>query len=448
MTDRPSKAHILGALSQALDLVEGQPEGHALRTAKLALRIASELKLCETDKEDLYFAAVLKDSGCSNNAVRIQKMFGGDEFLAKQKVKLVDWTSNIESIKFAIAQTEAGNTVGAKLRRLAQNLGHPTKVMDEVTEARCTRGAMIAKMLGLNSEVAAAIQALDEHWDGHGSPYKLEGKSIPLLARILCFCQTFEVFFQSFGLNAAYEMAAERNQKWFDPEVVRACRAISTDLRFWSSFDDLGELQSQVAEYQEAAIDADIDGIAEAFALIIDAKSSFTAEHSTRVARYAVQLGRHMDLSPETVKLLHRAGLLHDIGKLGISTAILEKPGKLEPEEFDQIKLHPKYSDLILRRIPTFEAIADLASTHHERIDGKGYWRGLGAEQLSLASRIMTVSDVFDALSANRPYREALPLETIFRIMDRDAGTAFDPDCIASLKEIYAGYETSLPIAA
>lgn len=410
MTVRPSKANILGALSQALDLVEGQPEGHALRTAKLALRLAEELGLNDVEKEDLYFAAVLKDSGCSNNAVRIQKMFGGDEFLAKQKVKLVDWTSNLESIKFAIAQTEAGNTVGAKLRRLAQNLGHPTKVMDEVTEARCTRGAMIAKMLGLSTEVAASIQALDEHWDGCGSPYKLKGSSIPLLARILCFCQTFEVFFQSFGLNSAYEMAAERNHKWFDPEIVRACKSISGDLRFWNTFNELDDLQSQVAEYHEAGIDADLNGIAEAFALIVDAKSSFTAEHSTRVARYAVQLGRHMDLPAETIKLLHRAGLLHDIGKLGISTAILEKPGKLDSDEFDQIKLHPKYSDMILRRIPTFEAIADLASTHHERLDGKGYWRGLGGEELTLASRIMTVSDVFDALSANRPYRDALPL--------------------------------------
>jgi HD-GYP domain-containing protein (c-di-GMP phosphodiesterase class II) len=320
--------------------------------------------------------------------------------------------------------------------------------MDEVTEARCTRGAMIAKMLGLNIAVADAIQALDEHWDGHGSPYKLEGKNIPILARILCFCQTFEVFFQSFGLNAAYEMAAERNQKWFDPDVVSACRAISTDLKFWNSFDNLEDLTSQVAEYHESAIDADIDGIAEAFALIIDAKSSFTAEHSTRVARYAVQIGRHMGLPAETIKLLHRAGLLHDIGKLGISTAILEKPGKLEPEEFDQIKLHPKYSDLILRRIPTFEDIADLASTHHERLDGKGYWRGLSADQLGLTSRIMTVSDVFDALSANRPYRGALPLETIFQIMDRDTDTVFDQDCMSALHEIYADHEKSLPLAA
>ena len=183
----PSKASILGALSQALDLVEGQPEGHALRTAKLALKLADLMGLSDQAKEDLYFAAVLKDSGCSNNAVRIQKMFGGDEFLAKRKVKLVDWTSNLESVKFAIAQTEAGNSIGAKLRRLAQNLGHPTKVMDEVTEARCTRGAMIAKMLGLNASVADAIQSLDEHWDGQGSPYKLKGDEIPLLARILCF---------------------------------------------------------------------------------------------------------------------------------------------------------------------------------------------------------------------------------------------------------------------
>ena len=157
---------------------------------------------------------------------------------------------------------------------------------------------------------------------------------------------------------------------------------------------------------------------------------------------------KKLGLSYKEIEDIVRGALLHDIGKLGISTAILEKPGKLDSDEFDQIKLHPKYSDMILRRIPTFEAIADLASTHHERLDGKGYWRGLGGEELSLASRIMTVSDVFDALSANRPYRDALPLQTIFQIMDRDAGTAFDPDCLHALHEIYSNHQKDLPLAA
>ncbi|HEY3783371.1 MAG TPA: hypothetical protein VGL56_20000 [Fimbriimonadaceae bacterium] len=140
----PSKASILGALSQALDLVEGQPEGHSLRTSLISLRIAEILGTSQEQREDLYFASVLKDSGCSNNAVRVQKIFGGDDFLHKHKVKFIDWTSPTEGVLFAIKHTEVGNGLGAKLRRLAANIGPPGAIMREVTEARCTRGAFVA----------------------------------------------------------------------------------------------------------------------------------------------------------------------------------------------------------------------------------------------------------------------------------------------------------------
>lgn len=447
MSIYPSKASILGALSNALDLVEGQPKGHALRTARIAMRIAQVMGLSEAEQHQLFFASVLKDSGCSNNAVRIQKMFGGDEFLAKREVKLIDWTSNLESIKFALVQTEKGNSLGSKLRRLASNLGHPQQVMDEVTEARCTRGATIAKMLSLPAPVADAIQALDEHWDGNGSPYRLKGDDIPILARILCFCQTFEVFVQAFGLEPAYEMADARNTKWFDPEVVEACRSLRVEGELWEEILEQRTTCHMVDAFETSAMETDIDAICEAFAMIIDAKSSFTAEHSTRVARYAVQIGQQLGMTNDILKLLHRAGLMHDVGKLGISTRILEKPAKLDEEEFNQVKLHPMYSFQILDNISGFEDIAAIASHHHERLDGKGYWQNLTAEQLPLTSRIMTVSDVFDALTAKRPYRDAMPLDKVYEIMEKDLGTAFDASCVSALKAIYPVAD-ELPMAA
>jgi HD-GYP domain-containing protein (c-di-GMP phosphodiesterase class II) len=103
--------------------------------------------------------------------------------------------------------------------------------------------------------------------------------------------------------------------------------------------------------------------------------------------------------------------LLHDIGKLGVSNSILEKPGKLTSEEFESVRKHPYFSYEILRRVPAFADFSYDAAAHHERLDGKGYWRGLGADQLSLHARILAVADVFDALRAKRPYRDALPLE-------------------------------------
>ncbi len=437
MESKPSKASILGALSQALDLVEGQPEGHALRSARIALRIATELGFDDNAKEDLYFAAVLKDSGCSNNSVRVHQIFGGDEHLAKQGVKLIDWTSPVESVKFSFQNTERGQSIGTKLRRMAMNLGTPKQVMNQVTEARCTRGAEIARMLSCRPEVADGIKHLDEHWNGNGAPYGKRGNEIPLIARIICLCQSFEVFMMSFGLDAAYNMIRDRSGRWFDPDVVQACFAFQHEIEFWNDIGREDFVRAELPWLAVSAIETDVDGICEAFAMIIDAKSSFTSEHSTRVTQYALVLGKYFGFSEARLRTLKRAGLMHDIGKLGVSTGILEKPGKLDQDEFDVIKSHPKLSDLILRRIPTFDAIADIASAHHERLDGKGYWRGIDEDQLSLDVRIMTVSDVFDALTATRPYREGLPLEMVFSIMNKDAGTAFDPGCLDALQECF-----------
>ena len=437
MNRQPSKAEILGALSHALDMVEGQPEGHAVRTARICLRLGQEFGLEPDSLSTLYFAAVLKDSGCSNNAVRIAKMFGGDEHLSKKAVKLVDWTNPLESVKFALQYTEVGNTIGAKLRRLAANVGPPGKVMNEVTEARCTRGAEIARMLGFDAEVADAVKYLDEHWDGKGAPYGLKGYDIPLLAQILCLGQTFEVFQIAFGTHDAYEMLRDREGKWFNPELCSAMRKFEHDQDFWSEQQDCDLADWADLLDAESAVEADIDSICEAFALIIDAKSSFTSEHSTRVTTYAVAMARALGFEKPRIKTLQRAGLLHDIGKLGIPTTILEKPGKLDDDEFARVRSHPRLSDVILRSIPTFEAIAELASSHHERLDGKGYWRGLEGDQLSFDARILTAADVFDALTAKRPYRDAMPATEALKIMSKDEGTAFDSRCLELLDYLY-----------
>jgi HD-GYP domain-containing protein (c-di-GMP phosphodiesterase class II) len=446
-----TKAEILIALSHALDLVEGQPKGHAARTCLIASKIAETMKLSEEDRNSLYNAALLKDAGCSNNSARIHKIFGGDEFLSKQRVKYIDWANPVESVKFAFANTERGAGLSQKLKRMISNIGPPGKVMDEVTLARCTRGAAIAKQLGFDENVAKAIESLDEHWDGKGSARHLVGDEIPLLAQILCLSQTVEVFFTTFGVQAALEMAQNRKGKWFSHEIVQVFKSISTDTEFWQNVSEHAESAANEIPLEASsstATDADIDQICEAFAMIVDAKSSFTAEHSERVTEYAVMLGQSFELDPERMRVLKRASLLHDIGKLGVSNSILEKPGKLDEEEFAQIRQHPRYSYQILKPIRVFQREAEIASAHHERLDGRGYWRGLSAEQLDLEMRIVAVSDVCDALRAKRPYRDALPLKEVFNILEKEAGTALDPECVSNLKMMLLDAEVPQRTAA
>jgi response regulator RpfG family c-di-GMP phosphodiesterase len=172
-------AEILSALSHALDITEGQPRGHAVRTAYLALRIGKELHLPDTDMRDLYKASLLKDAGCSSNAVRVYKVFAADDLLTKRSVKLVNWSNPLESLRFALEHMMPGANIFQKIAHAIKETRGSVGVMDEVTQARCTRGAMIARYIGFTEQVAKAIEYLDEHWDGKGSPYKLKGGQIP-----------------------------------------------------------------------------------------------------------------------------------------------------------------------------------------------------------------------------------------------------------------------------
>ena len=143
---------------------------------------------------------------------------------------------------------------------------------------------------------------------------------------------------------------------------------------------------------------------------------------------------RHWDeLNPKS-RLIRRAALLHDIGKLSVSNAILDKPGKLTESEWDVVRKHPHYSYEILKRIPDFSELSEIAASHHEKLNGTGYFRGMTSEQLRMPARILVVSDIYDALAAKRPYRDALPLETVLAMMGRDTPHALDATCFEALK--------------
>src|SRR6185369_6643193 len=199
------------------------------------------------------------------------------------------------------------------------------------------------------------------------------------------------------------------------------------DSRFWSTLgsvdaiDQVGDLEP--ADRVILADEERLDGVAEAFARVVDAKSPYTARHSEGVANIAVGIARAMGLSKDDQTTLRRAGLLHDIGKLGVSNLILDKPGKLSPMEMDEMRKHTRYTAEILQRVTPFRAFAGIAAAHHERLDGRGYHVGLEAGDLCQLSRILAVADICESLSAERPYRPAMPEDEVLDIMGEMVGT-------------------------
>lgn len=433
-------SEVLAALSFALDLTEGQPMGHALRACLIGMRIGERLGLPLERRRDLYYALLLKDAGCSSNSARVFQVFGGDDHAAKRDLKRVNWSDYFTAARYAAAHAAPGASWFERARRIAGLARGGQRLAASLVEARCERGADIVTRLGFGPGVAEAVRSLDEHWDGRGHPTGRAGAEIPQLARILGLAQTLEVFLALEGPARALEIARERSGTWFDPGLVAATQGMDRDLATWRALDE-HDLSLWVAACEPgeapllAAADA-LDRVAGGFADVVDAKSPFTAAHSRRMTDLAVRIAGRLGVAREALPDLRRAALLHDLGKLSVPNRILDKPARLDADEWEVVKRHPYFTMRILLHVRGFKHIAEVAAAHHERLDGRGYFRGLAGPQLPLEAQILATADMFDALTAARPYRPPLPVPIALGILERDRGKSVSGECLDSLVEV------------
>lgn len=434
-------AEIVGALSYALDITEGQPEGHTLRCCWIGMHIGRRLGLDDAALSDLYYTLLLKDIGCSSNAARLCQLYLANDLQFKSDYKFIDHTLP-QLLGFILTHTGMKESLAERFRAIINIARNGGEIARELIETRCTRGAAIARQMRFSETVAQGILDLDEHWNGQGQPLGLAGPAISLGARIALLAQVIDVFFMSSGPRAAMREIRRRKGDWFDPALVGEFEHVAEDPLFWVGLraDDI-EARVLALEPVQMVITVDedyLDDIAAGFAKVVDSKSPYTSGHSDRVALFADMIAEAMDFTPERRRWLKRAALLHDIGKLGVSNQVLDKPAKLDDAEFAEIKRHPLLGETILSRIAAFADMARIAAEHHERLDGKGYPRGLDASRLSLETRIVTTADIFDALTADRPYRPAMPVGQALDIMAGMLDTALDRDCFAALQRAVA----------
>lgn len=440
-----SLPEMLSALSFALDLTEGAVPGHALRSCVLGMRLAAELDLPDQHRASLYSALLLKDVGCSSNAARLcQIIGGGDERRVKAGVKLEDWTrpsqprgSTLRLLWNSVLPESSGvdRLIGIVRLGMAQHRNN-----EEMIALRCDRGAQIVRKLGLGDIAAEGVRGLDEHWDGSGYPEKRRGRAIPVASRIMAVAQHLDAFATEQGTEAALEVLRERSRRWFDPELVRIVDRLQRQGALWySALPDTPEYDTRQAALDLAppevhAVQAcDIDLICEAFADVVDAKSSFTFRHSIGVTSAALRIARNLGLSNPGLQFINRAALLHDLGKLGVPNSILDKPGQLDAAQWQIVQEHPRLTTEILSRISSFDDLAFVAGAHHERLDGSGYPNHLTAEYLPLEARIIAVADVYSALTEDRPYRAGLSHQQAIAILREEVPSRLDFDCVEAL---------------
>ena len=437
-------AELLGALSHALDVTEGQPEGHCVRSCWIGYRIGVESGLDAQHLSDLYYTLLLKDLGCSSNAARICQLYLTDDQEFKRDYKQLD-DALPQVLRFVLSHTGLKAGLSERFRAILNIFQNGGEIARELIDTRCHRGSDIARRMRFSETVARGIETLDEHWDGGGKPARLQGADIPFNAQIALLAQIVDVFHTASGPRAALAEARRRAGSWFNTKWVAALERVAAQADFWAGLEAPGLFERLLdlppGRHSMLVDDDYLDDIAAAFAEIIDSKSPYTSNHSERVTVFADLIAAELGFSPEHRRWLRRAALLHDIGKLGVSNAILDKPGKLDEAEWVAMQAHPALSEAILERIAAFHELAPIAGAHHERLDGKGYPRGLAGDQIGLETRILTVADIFDALTAKRPYRDAMPIAKALAILADMAGEAIDPACLAALRAALAAPE-------
>ena len=360
-------ANLIEGLSLAVDLAEGKPLLHALNVTILALRVAEKIGFSSEDKDTLYFAGLLHDITITSK---------DDLCPVCEAVKEYNLSPLVPSLMQA-------DTV---------------------------------------------IHSSRESWDGSG-PNGFQGERIPIASRILSIIMSMD---EHVGETQNCWLWQERvsamlkagSGRQFDPVLVNLVEELLKDQRFYLDLFE-SEHNERISPFRPQGsilISGDLFSVlGKAFAIFIDNKSRYTANHSQDVAHCAGNIATHLGLSEQSVRTIYLAGLLHDLGKVAIPNEILEKPGKLTESEYDLIKSHPYYTAFILDKIPELRTVGFLASAHHERLDGSGYYLGRKGENLPLEARLIAVADVYAALAADRPYRKGMDPKEITKIMKKMA---------------------------
>ncbi len=402
-----SLAELVAALSLGVDLGFDQPMEHVLRQCVISLRLGDFLGLDDDQRSTLYYTALMVNVACHVDAHEQAKWFGDD--IALKATKYGHDARSLRGVAAGLRFIGSGNP---PLHRFRVGLefalsGH--RDVDGMIQQHSALARTLAGELGLDEATQQAVTASYERWDGRGWPGELRGERIPLAARISQLAEYVEVAHRVGGVTAALGLARKRSGGQFDPRLVDALEQDAVAV-----FAGLGTTPTwRTVIAGEPTLGRrlhgeEVDTALTAIADFVDLKSPFTLGHSRAVAALAADTGRELGLPQQEVGTLHRAGLVHDLGRLGVSNAIWDKPGPLGAGEWERVRLHPYFTERILGQSAVLGPLGTIAVQHHERLDGSGYPRGLSGSAIPTAARVLAVADAYRTAREPRPYRAAL----------------------------------------
>jgi HD-GYP domain-containing protein (c-di-GMP phosphodiesterase class II)/DNA-binding CsgD family transcriptional regulator len=423
-------AELVAALSLGVDLGFGQPMEHVLRECMIALRLADRIGLDEAERSTVYYTGLLVGVGCHADAHEQAKWFGDDIALKSTK-----YDHDFRSLRAAASMISLVGSGNPPLHRFRVGLEFAVAGRRDAEGMVARHAAMataLAERLGLPPAVQESVGSSYEQWDGKGWPVGLAGDQIPVAARLAQFSEFIEVAHRVGGNEAAVALAEQRRGKQFDPTLSAVLCADPEEI--------LGELDS--SHTWSAVIDAEpalrvtlkgdsFDSALRAVADFVDLKSPYTLGHARAVAELAAVSAEQLG---EDSEQLRRAGLVHDLGRLGVSNAIWDKPGPLGAGEWERVRLHPYLTERMLHQSAALAPLAEIAVQHRERLDGSGYPKGLSGGAITRPARILGAVDAYRSMREPRPFRPPLSEEQAAAELQADARAGkLDAEAVAAV---------------
>ena len=408
MRSRLRLADLLVGLSIVVDLGYGLPMETAMRACVVGTALARRMGLSERETAEVFYVSLLLHVGCLAYSHETTAMFGDDAAVHRAVAR----TTNVREIATVlIPEITRDLPATALLRNVALFATRGLRFEKGHDLASCEAARAVARRIGLPREVSEALHDVHEWWDGRGAR-GLRGEAISQSARIARVA-TEAVFLAALGDPQTVVATIRRfGGKRLDPAIVAVFTSEAQDLLAKAASGDPRATILEIEPDPPVEIDeTDLAVVASAFGDLADIKTPFTHGHSSGVAQLAVAAATRLRLDRQTIVQLQVAALLHDLGRGGVSNAVWEKPGPLTTAEWEQVRLHPYYTERALSTSIALTPMAAIAGMHHERLNGSGYHRGSHGGALGTAARVLAAADSFQAMTQRRPHRPALELD-------------------------------------
>ena len=400
-------AELVAALSLGVDLGFGQPMEHVLRQCLIALRLAERIGLDDDRRLVVYYTALLVNVGCHSDAHEQAKWFGDD--IALKANKYAYEQRSLAGAAAALRLVGSGNPPLHRFRVGLEFTLAGWREVDGMISGHSALARGLARSLGLPEAVQQSVGASYEQWDGRGWPGELKGDAVPVAARLAQLAEFVEVAHRIGGVPAATELVRRRAGGQFDPGLAAVvCRDAEEILggldaaRTWEAV--IGAEPALGVRLDEEQFDRALLAVAD----FVDLKSPFTVGHARAVAALVEAAAFGLRMEPAERTTLRRAGLVHGLGRLGISNAIWDKPGPLGAGEWERVRLQPYLTERMLCQSPSLAPLGAVAVQYRERLDGSGYPRGLDGGAISWPARILGAAEAYQSMIEPRPYRPAL----------------------------------------